>query len=114
MDGLSRHPLRVAIAAAFLWGALAATASAQEATPDRVSGRATGPGIEVGAPTAVSNAGGEGPTVTGPGQVILGVQAQQLPRTGGFAFEPGLTAAAGAALASLGFYFRSGRRARKG
>jgi hypothetical protein len=99
MHGLSRHALRAAIAAAVLSGALAATAaSAQEATPDRVSGRVTGPGVDV----------------AGSDEAVLGVEARQLPRTGGFALDPGLSAAAGAALVSLGFYFRSGRRARKG
>jgi hypothetical protein len=126
MRKLSPNPLRAGVAAFLLSSALGATASAQ--TPE-VSGAVTGPGIEVGSGSAggptgaaggesvVASAGGarggsgESLVSTSIGEAVLGVQAQQLPRTGGFALHPSLVFASGVALSSLGFYFRASRKA---
>jgi hypothetical protein len=119
--------LRAGVAALVLTSALGATAASAQTPP--VSGAVTGPGIEVGSgsaggPTggesAVLGAGGarggpgESPISTGIGEAVLGVQARQLPRTGGFALDPVLVLGSGVALSSLGFYFRSGRKAQEG
>ena len=96
---------------------LAATgASAQEAPDNTVSGAATGPGIAVaptggvaspGSASTTAAASAESPVETGPGQVVLAVQASQLPKTGGFGFDPALGAVLGVALTGAGFSLRA-------